>query len=226
MIADLILSLADNKQLLGYRYAEWSIRAPSLEADIAAAAMGLDDIGHSRVLYGCLEPLGDPRGDDRPGNPEAYRNVAMLDHTWTDWSHFVAANAVLDAAFSAFIQACVEGRVEVLRTRLRKMLQEERFHQMHGRSWMKEHVAPEAVARAWHDALAWFGPPGGDIDRLRQSGELALGTRELVALTEEKSGVGAPDGGPDWSVWDPVRRRHAAGGVDPDTFAKLSGITR
>src|SRR3979411_2493433 len=52
--------------MLGLRYAEWATRAPSLEADIAAAAMSLDDLGHSRVLYGCLEPLGeDPRGPDR-----------------------------------------------------------------------------------------------------------------------------------------------------------------
>ena len=57
-ISDLVLSIADNKQMLGLRYAEWATRAPSLEADIAAAAMGLDDLGHSRVLYGCLEPLG------------------------------------------------------------------------------------------------------------------------------------------------------------------------
>ena len=66
-ISDLVLSIADNKQMLGLRYAEWATRAPSLEADIAAAAMGLDDLGHSRVLYGCLEPLGaDPRGPERP----------------------------------------------------------------------------------------------------------------------------------------------------------------
>ena len=57
-LSDVVLSLADNKQMLGLRYAEWATRAPSLEADIAAAAMGLDDLGHSRVLYGCLEPLG------------------------------------------------------------------------------------------------------------------------------------------------------------------------
>ena len=65
-LSDLVLSIADNKQMLGLRYAEWATRAPSLEADIAAAAMGLDDLGHNRVLYGCLEPLGsDPRGPER-----------------------------------------------------------------------------------------------------------------------------------------------------------------
>ena len=49
----LVLSLADNKQLLGLRYAEWATRAPSLEADIAAAAMGLDDLAaaYARATY-------------------------------------------------------------------------------------------------------------------------------------------------------------------------------
>jgi 1,2-phenylacetyl-CoA epoxidase catalytic subunit len=73
-LSDLVLSIADNKQMLGLRYAEWATRAPSLEADIAAAAMGLDDLGHSRVLYGCLEPLGaDPRGPQRESDPASLR---------------------------------------------------------------------------------------------------------------------------------------------------------
>jgi len=41
-LADLILSIADNKQMLGLRYAEWATRAPSLEADIAAAKVFLE----------------------------------------------------------------------------------------------------------------------------------------------------------------------------------------
>src|SRR2546427_4787148 len=91
----LVKSLADNKQLLGMRYAEWCIAAPSLEADIAAAAMGLDDIGHSRVLYGSLRELGTPDASDDGG----YGNVPYLDRPWTDWTEFVAANAVLDRHF-------------------------------------------------------------------------------------------------------------------------------
>src|SRR5712664_2521199 len=126
-LSDLVLSLADNKQMLGLRYAEWATRAPSLEADIAAAAMGLDDLGHSRVLYGCLEPLGaDPRGPERESDPASYCSAAYFDSGWTEGDEFVGANAILDTAFTVTIQALVEGDVEVLRTRLRKMLQEER----------------------------------------------------------------------------------------------------
>src|SRR5207302_11503463 len=103
--ADLVLSLADCKQLLGMRYAEWCSATPTLEADIAAAAMGLDDLGHSRVLAGCLAELGpDPRGPERETDPGAYRNVAFLDDSWTDWSQVGSANAVLDTACPAMIE--------------------------------------------------------------------------------------------------------------------------
>ena len=105
-LATLVLSLADNKQLLGMRYAEWATRGPSLEADIAAAAMGLDDLGHSRVLYGCLDHLGQDargRGRERETDPGGYSNLPYLDQPWTSWAQFVAANAVLDTAFTAMI---------------------------------------------------------------------------------------------------------------------------
>ncbi len=134
-LSDLVLSIADNKQMLGLRYAEWATRAPSLEADIAAAAMGLDDLGHSRVLYGCLEPLGeDPRGPDRETDPSSVRSLPYFDEPWTEWGQFVAANSILDTAFTTMIEACVGGSVEVLQHRLRKMLMEERYHFLHGRT--------------------------------------------------------------------------------------------
>ena len=76
--------------------------------------MGLDDLGHSRVLYGCLEPLGeDPRGPERESDPAGYSNLAYFDRPWEAWDEFVAANAVLDTAFSVVIEACVEGSSEV-----------------------------------------------------------------------------------------------------------------
>jgi len=203
------------------RYAEWCIAAPSLEADIAAAAMGLDDIGHSRVLYGSLKELGAPDGaTDQSG----YANVAYLDRSWTDWSEFVAANAVLDSGFSLMIEALANGNVEVLRSRLKKMLQEERYHAMHGRSWMREAKADDAVAHAWRECLEWFGPENGDVDQLQREGKLAQGVLELRRLLEERIGGHAPDGGIDWSTWDPVRRRTAPGGIDKETLDMMQGL--
>jgi 1,2-phenylacetyl-CoA epoxidase catalytic subunit len=224
-ISDLVLSIADNKQMLGLRYAEWATRAPSLEADIAAAAMGLDDLGHSRVLYGCLEPLGaDPRGPERETDAGSLRSLAYFDEPWTEWPQFVAANAILDTAFTLMIEACVNGSVEVLQHRLRKMLMEERYHFLHGRSWLRSGIDAKPLHQAWLEAIEWFGPPDGDTAALHGDGRLSMGPAELQAGLEARLDTGAPTVRIDWKSWDPVRRRSRAGAIDPLTFAMLRGL--
>jgi ring-1,2-phenylacetyl-CoA epoxidase subunit PaaC len=224
-LGTLVLSIADNKQLLGLRYAEWATRAPSLEADIAAAAMGLDDLGHSRVLYGCLDPLGDnPRGPERESDPASYLSLPYFDDPWTSWSQFVAANAVLDTAFTAMIQACVEGNVEVLQHRLRKMLMEERYHFLHGRSWLRTGIAAEPLEEAWRQAVEWFGPPDGEVAQLQREGRLSMGPAELLDRLEERLETRAPRLEIDWSAWDAKRRRSRPGAIDARTFEMLRGL--
>jgi phenylacetate-CoA oxygenase PaaI subunit len=224
-LSDLVLSIADNKQMLGLRYAEWATRAPSLEADIAAAAMGLDDLGHSRVLYGCLEPLGaDPRGPERESDPAGLRALAYFDEPWTEWAQFVAANAVLDTAFTVMIEACVNGSSEVLQQRLRKMLMEERYHLLHGRSWLKSGIRAEPLNHAWGEAIEWFGPPDGEVAALRKEGRLSMGPRELRAKLEDQLETKSPEVHVDWKSWDPIRRRSRPGAIDEHTFGMLRGL--
>jgi len=224
-LSDLVLSIADNKQMLGLRYAEWATRAPSLEADIAAAAMGLDDLGHSRVLYGCLEPLGeDPRGLDRESDPESLRALPYFDEPWSEWAQFVAANAILDAAFTVMIEACVNGSVEVLQHRLRKMLIEERYHFLHGRSWLRSGINPEPLNHAWREAIEWFGPPDGEIAALHKGGLLSMGPPHLRTRLEEQLETRAPKLQIDWKSWDGVRRRGRPGAIDRRTFEMLRGL--
>jgi phenylacetate-CoA oxygenase PaaI subunit len=224
-LSDLVLSIADNKQMLGLRYAEWATRAPSLEADIAAAAMGLDDLGHSRVLYGCLEPLGaDPRGPDRESDASSLRSLQYFDEPWTEWAQFVAANAILDTAFTVMIEACVNGSVEVLQHRLRKMLMEERYHFLHGRSWLKSGVDAAPLNEAWREAIEWFGPPDGETAAFHKEGRLSMGPSELRSRLEDKLETKAPALRIDWKGWDPVRRRSRPGAIDDRTFAMLRGL--
>jgi 1,2-phenylacetyl-CoA epoxidase catalytic subunit len=224
-LSDLVLSLADNKQMLGLRYAEWATRAPSLEADIAAAAMGLDDLGHSRVLYGCLEPLGaDPRGPERESDPGSLRALPYFDDPWDEWAQFVAANAVLDTAFTVMIEACVGGSVEVLQHRLRKMLMEERYHFLHGRSWLRSGIDAGPLNRAWQEAIEWFGPPDGETAALHHGRVLSMGPEELRARLEEQLEMKAPTLSIDWKTWDPIRRRSRSGAIDQRTFAMLRGL--
>jgi hypothetical protein len=137
----------------------------------------------------------------------------------------VAANAVLDTAFSAMIQACMEGNVEVLQTRLRKMLMEERYHFLHGRSWLRSGVDQPPLDEAWRQAIAWFGPPDGEVARLHKSGALTMGPAELFRRLVERLDVQPPRVKIDWTQWDPQRRREGkGGGIDERTFNMLRGL--
>lgn len=223
-LATLVQSLADNKQLLGLRYAEWCTAAPTLEADIAGAAMGLDDLGHSRVLHGSIRELGQPDAESDPASPEGYLNVAYLDLPWRGWNQFIAANVVLDTAFTLMIQALANGSVEVLRSRLRKMLQEEHYHYLHGRSWLRETGGGSEVQRALEEAVEWFGPERGEVDAFHRTGQLAAGVADLRHHLQEQVGQGLPPVRIEWSRWDPVRRRTRPGGIDGSTFDMLRGL--
>jgi 1,2-phenylacetyl-CoA epoxidase catalytic subunit len=183
--------------------------------------MGLDDIGHSRVLYGSLRELGTP---DAGMAEDSYGNVPFLDQPWTDWTQFVAANAVLDTAFSLMLETLASGNVELLRSRLRKMLHEERYHYLHGRSWMREARITAAVKTAWGEAVEWFGPEGGDVDQARKAGEMTLGVGELRARLEDRLASKQPRFEIDWKKWDPERRRTRSGGIDGRTLEMLQGL--
>jgi ring-1,2-phenylacetyl-CoA epoxidase subunit PaaC len=48
---DLLLSLADDELILGWRNSEWTGIAPFLEEDVAFSSIAQNEIGHARALY-------------------------------------------------------------------------------------------------------------------------------------------------------------------------------
>jgi hypothetical protein len=104
------------------------------------------------------------------------------------------------------------------------MLQEERYHAMHGRSWMRESRAAGAVEQARRDAIVWIGPDGGDVDDLHRKGTLSLGVADIRRRLDEQVG-GATAASPiDWKAWDAIRRRIIPGGIDELTLNMLQGL--
>jgi phenylacetate-CoA oxygenase PaaI subunit len=163
-------SLADNKQLLGRRYAHWSNGAPSLEAAVAAAAMTQDELGHARTLYPLLEQFAQGQADPTQLDPmtrDACCALAALDHEFQGWADFIAANFLLDTAMTTFCAAAHDSSYEPLRARSRKMTQEERLHFMHAEGWVLRLANAGGAVRAnlvaalhrwWDETLCWFGP--------------------------------------------------------------------
>jgi phenylacetate-CoA oxygenase PaaI subunit len=163
-------SLADNKQAIGRRYAYWCNGAPALEAAVAAAAMTQDELGHARTLYPLLEDFTQAESDLTQVDPMTrtlHYHLANLDHDFQGWSDFVATNFLLDTALTTFFEAAGYSSYEPLRQRARKIVQEERIHQMHAEGWVRRLAKAGGAVRAslatsigqmWDETLCWFGP--------------------------------------------------------------------
>ncbi len=163
-------SLADNKQAIGRRYAYWSNGAPALEAAVAAAAMTQDELGHARTLYPLLENFTQAREDPNQIDPmtrSLHYHLAFLDKDFVGWTDFVATNFLLDIALTTFFEAAQNSTYDPLRQRARKVVQEERIHQVHGEAWVRRlakvggavpKVLTNSINRLWDETLCWFGP--------------------------------------------------------------------
>src|SRR5712691_2243195 len=163
-------SLADNKQAIGRRYAYWCNGAPALEAAVAAAAMTQDELGHARTLYPLLEDFTQGQADLSQLDPMTHtlhHHLAFLDNDFQGWSDFVATNFLLDTALTTFFEAAQSSSYEPLRQRARKIVQEERIHQLHAEGWVRRlanaggavrAALSDALTRLWSETLCWFGP--------------------------------------------------------------------
>ena len=232
-------SLADNKQAIGRRYAYWCNGAPALEAAVAAAAMTQDELGHARTLYPLLDNFMQAEADPAQIEPETrtlHYSLAFLDNEFQGWTDFVATNFLLDTALTTFFEAAQNSSYEPLRQRARKIMQEERIHEMHADGWVRRlakaggavRVALEhSLQRLWNETLCWFGPEDdAAMQQLYREGILDAAPDELrsrylqkimptltsVAIEMPVSFNAAtkrwePQQALPWSHWDPVARR-------------------
>ncbi|HEU0054256.1 MAG TPA: Phenylacetic acid catabolic protein [Longimicrobium sp.] len=250
-LRDLILALADSKRVLGLRYSDRMLGAPTLEAGIAASSMAQDEWGHGRLTYALLGDLGEePKALEHSRSAAEYRSIGALDRGFGSWSELVAAGLLIDGALTAQYGALVDSRYTPVHNRVQKMLDEERFHFQYAAGWARRIAAvaelrpelAEAVALYLPDALRWLGrddDPG--VRRLVEEGVVreepsALRRRLLQRIgpvleeigAAEAAGV-ARDGNEwtyarelDWSGWNDATRR-SGGSLDEETAARARG---
>lgn len=251
---DLILVLADNKRVLGMRYSDWILGAPSVEAGIACSAMAQDEWGHSRILYAMLRDFGiDPGGLEHDRDASAYRNSELIDSPTDGWPTLLAINLLLDTALSVQFDALGASRFEPLHYKVRKLLEEERFHFEHARGWVSRLSGTEAGREAlqqafepvWRACLRWFGSEDDPLGNALAAGDITdAGPQELrqrwldrVGPVVHEAGLGLAEQAGDswkstvevgWDGWDSVSRRptrdgDASSGPDAATLASVRG---
>jgi 1,2-phenylacetyl-CoA epoxidase catalytic subunit len=191
----LIITLADSKRLMGIRYSDWTLGAPSIETGVSTASMTQDEWGHARLLYAMLKQLDidpSPVEHDRPG--EEFGSIAALDHEREDWAGTVALMTLADGALSTVLHSFAEGSFEVARTRVPKMLAEEEYHASLGAAWFRRLATSEGEASGLLKAaaedmlpglLAWVGADDAAARAMVDAGVIGSADDRLVAFRDD-----------------------------------------
>lgn len=233
----LILTLADSKRIMGIRYSDWLLGAPSLETGVAAASMAQDEWGHARLLYAMLKDLGmDPAVVEHDRSAGEYASIGALDEEMPDWAALIASIVLVDGALSAVLSSFSTGSFEPARTRVPKMLAEEEFHSSLGVAWYRRlaeaggearELLTDATRGLLPETLAWVGAADEAAEAMVDAGVIGsaaerlesfrAGVRGLTALIDIDIDAVEPS-----TDWDPERGR-TAGQVNEEAVERARG---
>ena len=96
MNARLLLELADDELVIGWRDSEWTGIAPLLEEDVAFSSIAQNEIGHARAVYELLEEDVDALASD--SRSEEYRCAPLVELHLLDWGRTIALRCLYEAA--------------------------------------------------------------------------------------------------------------------------------
>ena len=185
---DLLLAIADDELILGWRNSEWTGIAPFLEEDVAFSSIAQNEIGHARALYELaaaeLGTTADELAFDR--EPSDYRSAPLVELRRLEWARTIARHWLYETADEIRLAALKASGDPEIAGLAAKMDREETYHRMHAGMWVDRLLATdegrtrldEAIDELWPYALGVLD------DELRP---------ELVARAQERLGRALPN---------------------------------
>ena len=201
--ASLLLSIADDELILGWRDSEWTGIAPTLEEDVAFSSIAQNEIGHARALYELaareLDTDADALAFDRA--PADYRCAPLVELHVLEWAHTIARRYLYEEADRLRIGRLMRSDDAELAGLAAKIDREETYHRMHAEMWAAR-LADEprfrsAVEELWPFALGVLEP------ELRAELAARVG---LDVVEPRERGVHQPELAELWDVMTEVRR--------------------
>jgi ring-1,2-phenylacetyl-CoA epoxidase subunit PaaC len=188
---DLVLALADDELILGWRNSEWTGIAPFLEEDVAFSSIAQNEIGHARALYElAAREVGtdaDALAFDRA--PEEYRSAPLVELRRLEWARTIARHWLYETADAIRLEALKDSDDPELAGIAAKIDREEVYHRIHAEMWIDRLLASDDARPRLDEALEELWPYALGVldDDLRP---------ELVRRVEEKLGRAMPDAEP------------------------------
>jgi len=180
---DLLLSIADDELVLGWRDSEWTGIAPFLEEDVAFSSIAQNEIGHARALYELaaaeLGTTADELAFDR--QPEEYRCAPFVELRRLEWARTIARRWLYETADEirlATLKASEDSEIAGIAAKIDR---EEAYHRMHAEMWIDRLLTTEDGSARLNEAVDELWPYAlGVLDddlrpELRRRAEKRLG---------------------------------------------------
>lgn len=232
-LIELLLSVADDKFMLGHRIGDWTGLAPMLEEDIAFSSIAQDELAHAQAFYelvALLEGTGDADHVAYGRKPFDYRCAAIT--TLSDdlsWDVAIARQFYCDHFDAVRLARLAKSSEPQLAALAARVLAEERIHVDHSDHWVTQLGRAKdepmkrlqaALDRLAPSASALFEPTQG-IERLEKAGLYPKGPQDMFeswrdALTSVTAAAGLKLHIPTPESIEPGGRhgRHAPGFAD------------
>jgi ring-1,2-phenylacetyl-CoA epoxidase subunit PaaC len=183
--AQLLIEIADDELILGWRDSEWTGIAPFLEEDVAFSSIAQNEVGHARALYELaardLGTTADELAFDR--QPGEYRCSRLVELRLPEWERTIARHVLYEGADAERLERLQASDDAELAGLAAKIDREEAYHRLH--------------AEMWHERLK-------DEPRYREALE------ELRPLVDQRDGH-SPELHELWEEMTVVRRSQPAG---------------
>jgi ring-1,2-phenylacetyl-CoA epoxidase subunit PaaC len=175
----LLLEIADDELILGWRDSEWTGIAPMLEEDVAFSSIAQNEIGHARALYELVArergTTADELAFDR--SPDEYRCARLVELRLPEWERTIARHFIYEEADAKRLERLKSSDDREIAGLAAKIDREEAYHRMH--------------AQMWHDRLRDEPRYAAALEELRPllDSDRDAHSRELSELWEEMTVV-------------------------------------
>ncbi len=156
----LLLALADDELILGWRNSEWTGIAPSLEEDVAFSSIAQNEIGHARALYElAARELGtdaDALAFDRA--LDEYRSAPLVELRRLEWARTIARHWLYETADAIRLEALCASDDPELAGIAAKIDREEVYHRIHAEMWVGRLLGSDEGRTRLDEALEELWP--------------------------------------------------------------------
>lgn len=166
-LVEFLLSLADDKLMLGQRNSDWTGLGPILEEDIAFSALAQDDLAHAMAIYEFIASFDGRRADDVAYGRanDAYRCASIVEISDEfDWAVAISRQFFCDHFEALRLESLSRSSFAPLAALASRMLAEERLSLGHADSWVARLAKANSEARARVEAaLRKLAPLTGEL---------------------------------------------------------------